>query len=88
MEPRVKNRLNVACSIASIGIVLEFRRPEAARFGRTAKTEVFPTGAQFGGEVFAKTLGPKKKFPTDFDVYDLNGNPIDLGKLVHGKNIS
>lgn len=85
MKPNVKNRLNVACSIASLGIALGMSALGTGTIWADSKDGVFPTAAQVGGEVFAKTLGPGEKFPTDFEVYDINGNPVDLGKLVRGK---
>lgn len=78
----VNNRLNVACSNAGLGIALGISALWSGTIWADSKDGVFPTAAQVGGEVFAKTLGPGEKFPTDFEVYDINGNSVDLGKLL------
>ncbi len=45
----------------------------------------FPTAEQVGGEVYVEPVAVGKKLPLDFDTYDLNGNKVDLAKLVSGK---
>lgn len=50
-----------------------------------SKDGVFPTAEQVGGDVFPKGIGIGQKFPTDFDVYDENGNKVDLSRLISGK---
>lgn len=50
-----------------------------------SKDGVFPSADQVGGQVYTEPLKVGEKFPTDFDVFDAQGNRVDLSKLVAGK---
>lgn len=51
----------------------------------TSKDGIFPTADQVGGQVYVEPVKPGAKFPTDFEVFDLAGKPVDVGKLIAGK---
>ena len=50
-----------------------------------SKDGTFPTAEQVGGQVYIDPVAVGRKMPTDFDTYDMDGQKIDLGKVVQGK---
>lgn len=50
-----------------------------------SKDGTFPTAEQVGGQVYIDPVAVGLKMPTDFDTYDMDGQKIDLGKVVQGK---
>lgn len=50
-----------------------------------SKDGIFPTADQVGGEVFPKGMQEGDSFPTDWEMYDDQGNKVDVGELISGK---
>lgn len=46
---------------------------------------IFPTADEVGGEVFPKGVQVGDPFPTDWDLYDLNGQRQDVAKVLDGR---
>lgn len=50
-----------------------------------SKDGIFPTADQVGGEVFPKGMQVGDSFPTDWEMYDDQGNRVDVSELIQGK---
>lgn len=75
-------RRNVALLFGAFGIFLsQFSSPVFA----DSKDGIFPSADQVGGQVYVNAIRPGVRFPTDFDVFDLDGKKVDLEKLIKGK---
>lgn len=51
----------------------------------TSKDGIFPSADQVGGQVYTTPVKPGTPFPTDIEVFDLDGKRVELSKLVGGK---
>jgi len=82
-HPANRSRLHVGCSVVTSALLLALYAPGPAL--ADSKDGIFPTADQVGGEVYPKGLQAGDTFPTDWEIYDENGNKADVAKLIDGK---
>lgn len=75
-------RIKSACTFVSLASLLAL--PTGAVLA-DSKDGTFPTAEQVGGQVYVEPVAVGKKLPLDFDAYDMNGDKVDLAKVVQGK---
>lgn len=81
-QNRVRGRLRSACTFMSLASLLALPVGSALA---DSKDGTFPTAEEVGGQVYIDPVAVGRKMPTDFDTYDMDGQKIDLGKIVQGK---
>lgn len=82
-HPARGGRLTVGCSAVAGALMLALAAPGTAV--ADSKDGRFPTADEVGGEVFPRGVQAGDRFPTDWDIYDANGNKTDVAKLIKGK---
>jgi len=82
-HPASRSRLHVGCSVVTSALLLALYAPGPVL--ADSKDGIFPTADQVGGEVYPKGIQAGDSFPTDWEIYDENGNKQDAGKLIKGK---
>lgn len=82
-HPARSGRRTVGCSVAAGALMLALGAPGPALADSIDGN--FPTADEVGGEVFPKGVQAGDRFPTDWDIYDANGNKTDVSKLIKGK---
>lgn len=82
-HPASRSRLHVGCSVVTSALLLALYAPGPVL--ADSKDGIFPTADQVGGEVYPKGIQAGDSFPTDWEIYDENGNKLDAGKLIKGK---
>lgn len=82
-RPVLRDRLQVGCAIAAgaFSIALLASNPVVA----DSKDGIFPTADEVGGEVFPKGVEAGDQFPTDWEIYDADGNQTEVSRLIEGK---
>lgn len=81
-QNRVRGRIKSTCTFMSLAGLLAL--PMGAVLA-DSKDGTFPTAEEVGGQVYIDPVAVGKKLPLDFDAYGLNGEKVDLGKVVQGK---
>lgn len=81
-QNRVRGRIKSTCTFMSLASLLAL--PVGAALA-DSKDGTFPTAEQVGGQVYIDPVAVGNKLPLDFDAYGMNGEKVDLGKVVQGK---
>lgn len=80
--PASRSRFHVG-SIVTSALMMALYMPTCVQ--ADSKDGVFPTADQVGGEVFPKGLKAGDAFPTNWEIYDDNGEQANVARLINNK---